>query len=257
MHENLERVQSVYDMYERGELPRPEKHEVNPGLELGSKENYVYFTLPCAINYQRNSPAMWQSALDTYLDDETRFLFTPEQVASASFTDVQTAMRKHKLALKTNKDPEAWQRLSTTFAEHYDSNPMNVLPEGEYSIARTLQIVQKEKKNLFPYIGGIKLSNYWLFILSRFTNAAEAFVDPHELSIIPDVHVIRASRKLGIVGDDAKPIDVDLAWRPLLKEMGIMPAKMHGALWLWSRAGMLDSYTDVSNVDEPQQQSLF
>lgn len=248
-------IQDLLEIYEAGGLPRPEQHEVSPDLEIGSRENYIYFTFPCALNYQRNSPAMWASALATYQDEETRFVFEPRKVAESSFEDLQGAMRKHKLALKTNKDPDAWQRLAITFAENYDADPRKLVAEAGNSIARLIEIVQKEKKPDFPYIGGPKLSNYWIFILSRFTDVE--FTDPYELSIIPDVHVIKASKALGLVGEEAKAKDVDLVWRPVLKQMGIHPAKMHSALWLWSRSGFAVGVEGVEIDREPRQPRLF
>ena len=39
----------------------------------------------------------------------------------------------------------------------------------------------------FPYISGPKMANYWLYILSQYTDAK--FANMHEISIIPDTHV--------------------------------------------------------------------
>lgn len=32
----------------------------NPALDKSTKENYLYFTLPMALNYQRNSYMLWE-----------------------------------------------------------------------------------------------------------------------------------------------------------------------------------------------------
>jgi hypothetical protein len=45
--------------------------DANPGLDKGSDENYLYFTLPTALNYQRNSYRLWKSDEKTYNDKET------------------------------------------------------------------------------------------------------------------------------------------------------------------------------------------
>ena len=79
----LENVKKLYQLFLAGAVKGPEKHEVNPGLPRGSRENYLYFTLPCCINFQRNSPALWQSALDTYQDPSTNYVFFPEQLINA------------------------------------------------------------------------------------------------------------------------------------------------------------------------------
>lgn len=48
--------------------------DANPNFEKDSLENYLYFTLPMALNYQRNSYTLWESTLKTYNDEETRFV---------------------------------------------------------------------------------------------------------------------------------------------------------------------------------------
>lgn len=56
-------------MYHQGELGgeiMPE--DANPKLKKSSLKNYLYFTLPMALNYQRNSYTLWESALKTYQD---------------------------------------------------------------------------------------------------------------------------------------------------------------------------------------------
>ena len=52
----LESVRNLYKMWKDGELGgeyMPE--DSNPHFEKSSKANYHYFTLPMALNYQRNS----------------------------------------------------------------------------------------------------------------------------------------------------------------------------------------------------------
>ena len=75
--EQLVRVLKLYELFQTGKIPTLAQHEVNPGLEKGSRENYLYFTLPPCINFQRQSPAMWAAALKTWNDAETNYLFFP------------------------------------------------------------------------------------------------------------------------------------------------------------------------------------
>ena len=68
----LEKVRELKNAFEAGLVKQGHKHEVNPGLPVGGRMNYLYFTLPVSIDYQRSSPAMWASALETYSDPETQ-----------------------------------------------------------------------------------------------------------------------------------------------------------------------------------------
>ena len=66
-------------MYHQGELGGEIMQEdANPKLKKSSLKNYLYFTLPMALNYQRNSYTLWESALKTYQDKETQFVFDPK-----------------------------------------------------------------------------------------------------------------------------------------------------------------------------------
>lgn len=71
----LRDIDILYKMWQKGLLGgefMPE--DENPHLKKDSKENYLYFTLPMALNYQRNSYTLWESANKTYNDEETRFV---------------------------------------------------------------------------------------------------------------------------------------------------------------------------------------
>lgn len=94
-------------------------------------------------------------------------------------------------------------------------------------------MLQKEKKDIFPYLGGIKLSNYSMAILYWYTDAN--FKDMYNLSIVPDTHIIKSSVKIGLVSNNATPKQVEQAWRPVLKELNILPQEMHASLWHWSK----------------------
>ena len=56
--------------------------DANPSLPKHSTENYLYFTLPMALNYQRNSYTLWEAANEAYLDQETTSIFDPYYVTS-------------------------------------------------------------------------------------------------------------------------------------------------------------------------------
>lgn len=76
----LDSVKELLAHYEQGQIPTLSQHEANSGLPLGSRENYLYFTLPVCINFQRSLPAMWAAALNTWKDEQTRYVFFPEKL---------------------------------------------------------------------------------------------------------------------------------------------------------------------------------
>ena len=75
-NEILKNVDKLVEMYKKGLLGgevMPE--DSNPHLSKQSIENYNYYTLPMALNYQRNSYKLWESANQTWNDKETNFIF--------------------------------------------------------------------------------------------------------------------------------------------------------------------------------------
>jgi hypothetical protein len=177
---------------------------------------------------------MWSSALKTYQDKETNYLFYPEKVVKTDYSKVMRDLRKHKLSMQPTKHCNIWIALSKTLVTYYNNDPRLILKEKDFDVVEIINLLQKEKKEIFPYLGGQKLSNYWLFILSHFTDVK--FKNVEEISIIPDTHVIKSSIQLGVVDEkSADPKTVELAWRPILKQLSISPTEMHSALWRWSR----------------------
>lgn len=219
--------------YEQGAIPTLAQHEVHPDAPLGSRENYLYFTLPVCINFQRNSPAMWASALKTWEDDSTRYLFFPEEVAGMPIEQVRADLLKHRLGLQPNKHTLIWTTIADTFYEHYDSDPRKLIAEADNDAGKLITLLQITHKKRFPYLCGPKLSNYWPYILSHYTDVE--FANPQEISIIPDTHVIQSSIVLGLVPTGASSAQVEIAWKLLLKDSVINPSRVHPALWNWSR----------------------
>lgn len=229
----LEKVKKLYLLDKEGLIPKLEKHEVHPNLEKSSRESYLYFFLSCALNFQRRSPALWQSAFNTWMDHETRYVFFPEQVMEMSFEKLQRDLVKHRLALQKNKHPKIWKALCTTLHKSYNDDPRELFKENDFLVEKIVHSLQIEKKKLFPYISGIKLSNYVLMVLSKFTDLK--LKDFYNLSIIPDTHIRQATLQLGILEGTPTPRKVEEVWRGILKETGIAPHEMHSILWHWSR----------------------
>ncbi len=229
----LDRVKELLAHYEQGRIPTLAQHEVNPGLPTGSRENYLYFTLPVCINFQRSSPAMWASALKTWQDKSTRYLFFPEKLQNTPIERVRADLLKHKLALQPNKHTLIWTTIANTFHTHYHSDPRELIAEADGDAGKLIGLLQGTHRKRFPYLSGPKLSNYWPFILSHYTDVQ--FTQPEAISIIPDTHVIQSSVQLGLVPANATALQVEAAWKALLAGSGIHPSRVHPALWNWSR----------------------
>jgi len=231
--ELLTRVKTLVDLFNAGKIPTLAQHEVHPELERSSRENYLYFTLPVCINFQRSSPAMWQAAFKTYTDESTRYVFFPELLEKAEPDQVRADLLKYKLALQPNKHVFIWTTIAGSLFRHFNSDPRTMIDRTDYDAGKLIQLLQMTYRQYFPYLSGPKLSNYWPFILSLYTDVQ--FKNSHEISIIPDTHVLQSSAKLGIASKTASPKEVEVAWKLLLKDSGINPVQVHPVLWNWSR----------------------
>lgn len=235
----LPRVLKLYKLFHEGKIPTLAIHEVHPNVDISSRENYLYFTLAPCLNFQRSSPALWVSALKTYQDPETNYLFFPEKVTKTSREKVQKDLMKHKLALQKNKHTDIWMIISKAFHELYEDDPRKMFEESGWDIKKVLQTLLFDKRKNFPYLSGPKLSNYWLYILTFYTDAKNKFKNKQELSIIPDTHIIQSTLKLGITPVLSSPLIVTQAWKQLLEGSELSPSDMHAVLWNWSRNNFL------------------
>lgn len=211
----------------------------NPGLDKNSRLNYLFFTLPMALNYQRNSYKLWENAQKTFLDDEVKDVFLPEKVVEMSEEELRFKLIKHKVAIQPNKQPEIWRTISNTLKTHYKCDVRELFTESSHSVKDLLNTVQKKYKKGFPYLSGNKICNYWLYIMDQYTEAS--LKDKEFLNIAPDTHIIQSSIKLGVIDENslsASQIQKETAvrWREILKDTEFAPIDMHTPLWLWSRS---------------------
>lgn len=237
----LSKVDKLIKMYKKGELGgevMPE--DANPKLLKSSLENYLYFTLPMALNYQRNSYTLWESALKTYNDEETRFVFNPEIVLKKAFTEVQYALTKYKVALQKQKQTEIWISLCNTIVELFDGDIRKLFDTFNNDVNEIRNYIQKKNKKKFPYLSGTKICNYWLYVIWQYTD--RNYKNIEALTVAPDTHVVKATHRLGLITDEElNRNDVQLItierWQELFKNTKYKPIDIHTPLWLWSRNG--------------------
>ena len=234
---DVERLLRLYHHGDLGGEVMPE--DSNPELERGSKENYLYFTLPMALNYQRNSYKLWEAAKAAYLDIETRDVFLPECAVGMPREELRDKLLKYKVALQPNRHVEIWHRLCTTFADQFQGDVRNLFLHNDNSVKKVKEYILADKKS-FPYLSGAKILNYWLYVMTRYTDAK--LRDRQYITVAPDTHVIQASERLGLITHDeaGKPAireKVSLLWEEVLKDSEMCPIDIHTPLWLWSRGG--------------------
>lgn len=214
--------------------------DVHPQIETGAQLNYHYFTLTMALNYQRNSYALWRAATATFLDSETADVYTPSKVVSLSEDALRTKLLKHRLALQPSRHPAIWRRICETMVHRFAGDVRNLFAQTYGDVGDILDVVQKQEKAGFPYLSGGKICHYWLYVMEQYTDVR--LNNRHLISVAPDTHVVKATARLGLispeVSESTRAQDAAVvAWRGLLEGTGIQPIDVHTRLWLWSRAG--------------------
>ena len=240
----LAKVDKLCAMYRNGMLGgevMPE--DSNPNLEKNSKENYLYFTLPMALNYQRNSYTLWECAKKTYEDEETKFVFNPNIVINKTFEEVQKALTKYKVALQKDKQTKIWIDLCKTFVKLYGGDIRELFIEFNNDVNEIRNFMQVSKKKDFPYLSGTKICSYWLFVIYQYTDMRYKNIEC--LTVAPDTHVVKSTHRLGLISDEELinsnvQKTVILRWNELFEETKYKPIDIHTILWLWSRNGFAE-----------------
>jgi hypothetical protein len=234
----IDSVTNLIDAYNKGLLggeKMPEDARPDFGDGLDHRENlFRYLTLPMALNYQRNSYALWECALKTWEDTDTSWVFDPSLVVSRSISELRDALTRYKVALQPNKQPIIWRTICETLTAGYSGSVGVFLASLDYDIGKILTYIQITNKPGFPYLSGNKIAHYWLYVLIQYTNIS--FINRDELSIAPDTHICKASIILGISNEDDSPLAVSQKWKTLLAGSGISSIEVHTPLWLWSRS---------------------
>ena len=237
-NEILTKVNKLIHAYKQGFLGGEKMPEdENPCLDKDSSQNYMYFTLPMALNYQRNSYVLWECANRMYADKNAKMVFDSREVCLMSEELLRKYLVEYKVALQPNKQPLIWKKLCETIENKLDGDIRNLFSMNEYSVKKIKEYIQNNKKD-FPYLGGNKICNYWLYVLEQYTDIE--FVDRENITVAPDTHVIQASQKLGVISAEESQLSniqeiLAERWKNLLKGTDLQPIDVHTPMWLWSR----------------------
>lgn len=195
-----------------------------------------YFTLPMSLNYQRDSYKLWQAALATYNDPETRPAFAINAAAEMQETELRKHLMRYKLALQPNKHIATWQAIAKTIDDNWGSIE-SLIESAENDFLKLRGIVQKQFKKGFPYLSGPKIFNYWSYIIQKYGKAK--LQNSEYIEIAPDTHITQCSVRLGLITkEEAVSLSkekISEKWRALLNGTRITPIEMHSPLWFWSR----------------------
>ncbi len=120
LHQKCTKLIDAFRSGTLGQTKMPE--DAHPRFRSTDTELQIaYFTLPMALNYQRDSYKLWEAALETYSDPKTNFVFDVAKVSKASDEELRGALVKYKVALQPNKHIHTWKTISKTIYEQWGS----------------------------------------------------------------------------------------------------------------------------------------
>lgn len=238
----IKNCRTLLDAYKDGKLGQTKMPEdSNPNFNDSQAEmRLAYFSLPMALNYQRDSYKLWESALKTWEDIETRKVFDVLKVSKMSDEELRRHLTKYKIALQPNKHISTWKKIATVIAEEWGGFAKFIeATDKDFLVLK--DIVQNKYKKQFPYLSGPKIFNYWSFILGEYGGIN--LKNKEYIEIAPDTHITQCSLILGVITESESVTlskdQISDKWRYLLKDTGITPIEMHPPLWFWSRNGFL------------------
>jgi len=219
--------------YQEGKLGQTVMPEDSPPKFSNHEENLAYFTLPMALNYQRDSYKLWEAALRTF--NENKEVFNVN--CNLSEEELREILVRTKVALQPNKHIATWRTISKTISENW-SSITKLLEAADNDYLKLRELLQIKHKKGFPYLSGPKIFNYWCFILTQYCNVQ--LKNSEFIEIAPDTHVTKCSILLGVIDDEnLLKEQISAKWREILSGFRITPIEMHPPLWFWSRNGFL------------------
>lgn len=200
------------------------------------EERLSYFTLPMALNYQRSSYALWESAKRTFEDISTKKVFGIKQVAHLEEDELRPLLTTYKIALQPNKHTHTWHTIARTISREWGSIE-HMLEFVDFDFVKLQEEIQNNHKKGFPYLSGPKIFHYWSYILGEYCGVL--LKNREYIQIAPDTHVIQCSVRLGVLTElESKNMsreEIAERWRKVLSGTGLAPSDMHSPLWFWSK----------------------
>jgi hypothetical protein len=216
--------------------------------KMNVEERLAYFTLPMALNYQRDSYKLWESAKKTFEDNETKDVFDIKKVKIMKIETLRKKLTKHKLAMQPNKHTSTWKTIATTVYENFESF-QNLFEKCDKDFLKLKKIIQQDLKKGFPYLSGPKIFNYWSWIIQEY--GKQKLKNSEFIEIAPDTHVTQCSIKLGVItaieAEKLSKEEISYKWRTALQGSKITPIQMHAPLWFWSRNGFIYKIKNKKN----------
>jgi hypothetical protein len=235
--DHCHKIIQAYHDGKLGYMKMPE--DEHPDFTMMTREQRLsYFTLPMALNYQRNSYTLRESVLKTYNNTETRDVFDITICGQISEEDLRTKLLKYKVALQPNKHIQTRHKIVKTITTNR-WGLLQLLEAVDYDFLQLQKIIQKDYKSGFPYLSWPKIFHYRAMVIQSY--GWIELKNKQYIDIAPDTHITQCSVRLWVItAEESISLSKEAIsdrWRILLDGSGIVPSDMHAPLRFRSRNG--------------------
>ena len=202
-----------------------------PNLMQGTKEHALWLTYVISVDYMTDAVKLWSRSREEYLYNPDSFNST--RILDMSDSQLQTLVKRIG-GRYPKTGAQTWRKIARILLDGYQGDPRNITRQPI-----TIKEI-KEKIDVFPYLRGPKLSNFYLramgeqdlFKISNF----------NELDIPVDIQVARFTIYTGVlrllsesfrgcVHEEPLRSLIEEAWREAAEEIDTPPWKLDEPIW--------------------------
>lgn len=197
----------------------------------GSRKHSLYLTYVISVDYMTNAVKLWNRSRE-------EFHFNPDSFNSTAILDMSDSQLRTLIKRIGGRYPstgaKTWKKISRTLMEKYEGDPRNIT-----NTPCTIKEI-KRKIDVFPYLRGPKLSNFYLRAMGE--NELFKISNFNELDIPVDIQVARftiytgvlklmSERFRGCVHEEPLRDLIEEVWREAAKELETYPWKLDEPIW--------------------------
>jgi hypothetical protein len=196
-----------------------------------SKEHALYLTYVISIDYMTDAVKLWRRSREEYQ-------YNPQSFDSTKILDLSDSQLMTLIKRIGGRYPKTgastWRKTAKILLANYDDDPRNITKEPN-----TIEEI-KQKIDVFPYLRGRKLSNFYLRAMGE--NGLFKISNFDELDIPVDIQVARFTLYTGVlkllsgtfrgcVHEEPLRGLIEEAWREAAHELETYPWKLDEPIW--------------------------
>lgn len=167
----------------------------------GSLEHILFLTVTLSIDNGCNSKELWNSSRKAYEAENTAYLFSPSSVYEEEVDQIIYDLKNCGMGGSKNKNAEIWKNAGSYLFQKWGSDPRNFLSscmwDGQKILGQMIPARYYEVYDFYHFIGD-KKGQLWLNLLREEAGIQE-ITNLNKLSLITDIHIVRASIALGLI----------------------------------------------------------